>query len=79
MVGPFISENQKVAETLLSQIIKDYSKKCLIIGVPAVNRGAVNMMLRNGFMYKQPSLRMYRGERIDYKQHMYAILSPEKG
>jgi GNAT superfamily N-acetyltransferase len=79
MIGPFIAENQKAADTLMSEIIQVHAYKPLITGVPAIHSGAAELMLRHGFVYKQPSLRMYRGDRLSYEQHMYSILSPEKG
>ncbi|UCG93025.1 MAG: GNAT family N-acetyltransferase [candidate division WOR-3 bacterium] len=79
MIGPLVSEHTVFAEKLLSKIVRIYSHKTLIIGVPAVNSDAVDMMIRYGFIYKQPSLRMYRGIRMNYERHIYGILSPEKG
>lgn len=79
MIGPFIAEHRAFAEILLSQIGRIYSHKTLTIGVPAVNNDAVALIIKHGFIYKQPSLRMYRGKRINYERHIYGILSPEKG
>lgn len=79
MIGPFIAEHRAFAEKLLSKIVRTYSHKTLIIGVPAVNSDAVAMITKHGFIHKQPSLRMYHGKRINYERHVYGILSPEKG
>ncbi len=79
LVGPMVAENYRVAEILLSNIVSKYSRSRLAIGVPEINRRAVQMVLCRGFTYNQPSLRMYWGERKDYEEHIYAILSPEKG
>ena len=51
----------------------------IVIGVPELNRRFVDLLLAEGFVYSQPSLRMYFGLRRDYERHVYAIVSPEKG
>jgi GNAT superfamily N-acetyltransferase len=53
--------------------------KVLGIGVPETNRAAVSMLLREGFRYLEPSLRMYLGEPRDYERNVYGIVAPEKG
>jgi ribosomal-protein-alanine N-acetyltransferase len=78
-IGPLVAENPKLAETLVSGIIQKYPGRILTIGVPAVNRDMVDILLKNRFLYCPPSLRMYRGKKITYEKHVYGILSPEKG
>ncbi len=56
-----------------------YAGETLTIGVPETNQDAVLMLLENGFQYTEPSLRMYLGERRDYKGGVYGIIAPEKG
>jgi predicted N-acetyltransferase YhbS len=79
MIGPLIAEHRTFAGMLLSKIVRIYSHKTLIIGVPAVNSDAVALIIKHGFIYKQPSLRMYRGKKMNYERNIYGILSPEKG
>ncbi len=78
-VGPLVAENQMYAESLLQAILKKYGTRNLVIGVPALNSGFVDILHENGFYYKLPSLRMYRGKKIDYERNIYGILSAEKG
>lgn len=78
-IGPLVAVDRMYAESLLLSIMKKYGTRKLEIGVPAVNRGIADFLLENGFMYNQPSLRMYRGRRIDYEKNIYGIFSAEKG
>ena len=78
-IGPLIAENQEVAEVLLCSIMAKYTKKILTIGVPEINQDSIRMLLRNGFNYIEPSLRMYLGERKNYEKNLFGIIAPEKG
>lgn len=78
-IGPLIAESPPVAETLVSGIIQKYPGKDLAIGVPAINKDMVDIVLKKKFLYTSPSLRMYRGKRIANEEHVYGILSPDKG
>jgi GNAT superfamily N-acetyltransferase len=77
--GPIVALNNTVAEKLLSRIASDYGNRVLTIGVPEINSFMIDILLDNGFVYNEPSVRMYMGERMDYERHIYGILSPEKG
>jgi len=79
IIGPCVAESYEAAEKLIDGIIDRYSTMDLSLGVPEFNRAMVNLLLRRGFVYNPPSLRMYRGEKREYERHIYAILSPEKG
>jgi GNAT superfamily N-acetyltransferase len=80
LIGSWVAENRRAAEAVLSSIVERYSGRTLTVGVPEINRRAVEMVLGRGFVYSsQPSLRMFWGERIDYEKNIYGILSPEKG
>ena len=78
-IGPLIAENHKAAEVLLCSIMAKYTKKILTMGVPETNCDVVQMLLRNGFNYIEPSLRMYLGERKNYEKNLFGIIAPEKG
>ncbi|MFZ5981284.1 MAG: GNAT family N-acetyltransferase [Candidatus Zixiibacteriota bacterium] len=78
-IGPCVAENRNAAEQLLNDIVERYAHKSLSLGVPETNWEIVELLLRRGFVFTQPSLRMYRGRKRNYERHVFAILSPEKG
>ncbi len=78
-IAPLIAENSERAEALLGQIVEQYTSTPLSAGVPAVNADMIRMMLKRGFLYTQPSLRMYLGKYREYGAHAYTILTPDKG
>jgi GNAT superfamily N-acetyltransferase len=79
LIGPLVAESNTVAEQLLQRSMLHARNTSIAIGVPEVSRAFVEILLRNGFEHIQPSLRMYRGEKLDYESHVYAILGAEKG
>ncbi len=79
MLGPLVAEDDRYADELVRRLIRHAKHERVVVGVPGVARRAVDVMLGNGFLYTQPSLRMYRGERIEYESCVYGILGPEKG
>jgi len=78
-IGPFVAEDDRAAERLISEIERKYSEVGVSIGVPEDKRSMVELLKHLGFQYRAPSLRMYRGDRKAYENHVYGILSPEKG
>lgn len=78
-IAPFVAENDREAEKLLGRVLSKYSENTLMMGVPEVNRAMAAMLVRYGFKYNKPSVRMYLDKRRDYEKHVYGILSPEKG
>lgn len=78
-IGPVVAENTAAFEEILERVLRTHSDRGLSIGVPEIQHGAVEPLLDRGFIYRQPSLRMYRGERADYEENVYGIASPEKG
>jgi len=78
-IGPLVAEDRMYAESLLLSILKKYGMRKLEIGVPALNPEIIDLLLENGFRYNLPSLRMYRGPRVDYEKNIYGIFSAEKG
>ncbi|HDS08757.1 MAG TPA: GNAT family N-acetyltransferase [Firmicutes bacterium] len=75
----FISRTTEGAEIILNSILKKYQDKTIRIGVPELNRASVHLLMEKGFIYREPSLRMYLGKRVQYENFMYGIISPEKG
>lgn len=78
-IGPLVADSPSAADNILSSIINAWGHKTLTIGVPEVNRESAALMLRHGFLYIQPSLRMYFGKQLSYERSVFAILSAEKG
>ena len=78
-IGPLIAENKEFAEMLISYIVNEYKENLLTIGIPAINKDMLNILLKYDFKYKEPSLRMYFGEKKTYEKYVYGILSAEKG
>ena len=60
--GPCVAIDRAVAETLLSAVLGDYPDRAVVLGVPGVNRAAVDMFEGCGFTQTRSSLRMLRGE-----------------
>jgi len=77
-VGPIVAEDFLIAGSLLDKIIGDYGEYEISIGVPQSN-DAGSLIMSRGFVHTPPSLRMYRGQKRLYEQHVFAIVSPEKG
>lgn len=78
-VGPIVATDVDAARSLLAAIMPRYAGESLAVGVPDTNRRFVEMLRAAGFRYQAPSLRMFRGERVDYERDIYGIISPEKG
>jgi ribosomal protein S18 acetylase RimI-like enzyme len=78
-IGPLVAVDDRRAESLISGLVVKYAGVGLSVGVPVGKHSLVRSLLDLGFEHRAPSLRMYRGDRKDYEQHIYAILSPEKG
>ena len=78
-VGPILALDAAGFTKLLERILDNYCKSDLLMGVPEVNQEAVEILLNHGFQYRQPSLRMFLGPRLDYEGGIYGIASPEKG
>ncbi|MDD4051310.1 MAG: GNAT family N-acetyltransferase [candidate division Zixibacteria bacterium] len=78
-IGPLVADSPAIAGSILPSIIKSWGHKTLAIGVPEINRESVSLVLQHGFLYTEPSLRMYLGKQLSYERSVFAILSPEKG
>jgi GNAT superfamily N-acetyltransferase len=78
-IGPIVAESVNLAEALVARIIDDYGGYDLAIGIPETAASMTDILLRQGFEYRAPSLRMYSGEKRSYEAAIFAIVSPEKG
>lgn len=78
-IGPLIADSLNAAGIILQSIVNVWGHKTLTIGVPEINRESPALLLQQGFLYSQPSLRMYLGQQRSYERSVFAILSPEKG
>ncbi|UCG30474.1 MAG: GNAT family N-acetyltransferase [candidate division WOR-3 bacterium] len=78
-IGPMVAENESAANDLTISICAQHGRNELTIGVPGINAAASQMLVRHGFLHCPPSLRMYRGQRIDYESNVYAIVSADVG
>jgi GNAT superfamily N-acetyltransferase len=78
-IGPLVADNAENASILLSFICTEHAESDLTIGVPGVNTSALGVVLQRGFVHRPPSLRMYRGERVDYEDSVHGIISADVG
>jgi len=78
-VGPLVADSDQAAGGLLDRIMARFGHRSLETGVPESNRTAVQLLRERNFLYRQPSLRMYRGKAKENEDNIYAIFSPEKG
>ncbi len=79
MIGPLVAAEPAAADEVFDRVVRHYRDSALVMGVPAVNPTAAVLAIKHGFRYRNPSLRMYKGPRVDYESAVYGILSPEKG
>lgn len=78
-IGPLVAADDSTAEYILDRIIGSYASRDIGVGMPETQLSASDMLRKRGFLYQPPSLRMYRGQRRRYEDHIYAIVSAEKG
>jgi ribosomal protein S18 acetylase RimI-like enzyme len=78
-IGPFVAADSKAAEAILTNILSVYGDHPIAIGVPQPNLDSVRILLDHGFIFTQPSVRMYLGDKREYQASVYSIISAEKG
>lgn len=78
-IGPFIAEDPAACDAIMAGVVTKFGNRRITVGVPETNAAAVESMLRHDFRHSTPSLRMYRGQRIAYEHHVYAIVSADVG
>jgi len=79
MIGPLVAAEPAAADDVFDRIVRHYRASALVMGVPAMNPTAAVLAIKHGFRYRNPSLRMYKGSKLNYEDAVYGILSPEKG
>lgn len=78
-IGPSIAEDPAAFDAIMAGVVTVFGNRKMTVGVPETNTAAVESMLRYDFHYFPPSLRMYRGQRIAYENHIYGIVSADVG
>jgi GNAT superfamily N-acetyltransferase len=83
-LGPFVCnpENPYVAQALLAKCLRAFgSDSDVYLGVPAVNKKAVEMLTESGFVQYSRSIRMRLGKKLGMERvdGIFAIGSPMKG
>jgi GNAT superfamily N-acetyltransferase len=78
-IGPIIARDAATAADLWDIILERYDMRPIAVGIPEMQRSAILVACRRGFLYRPPSLRMYLGDKIDYESSVYAIVSADKG
>ncbi|MGQ9684466.1 MAG: GNAT family N-acetyltransferase [Anaerolineae bacterium] len=79
VIGPWVCVRS--AEPLLTNALAAIGAEPVRIAVPKVNEHALAVLRAQGFRVYYREMRMYQGdlEYIGRPQHIYAIVSPEKG
>lgn len=78
-IGPIVADSMDIAKAILDKIVKRHSSQALSIGLPEAAHLFTPTLLEHQFEYREPSLRMYLGQRRDFESSIYGIISPEKG
>jgi GNAT superfamily N-acetyltransferase len=78
-IGPIVAESEGAASDLIDLICMKHGDSALTVGVPCVNTAALKAVMLHGFLHRPPSLRMYRGSRVEYEHNVYAIISADAG
>ncbi len=79
VIGPLVAADDQAASELFKQVYARYRGREVGLGLLEPNRFAIQMLRDTGFVHNQPALRMYYGERREYHEHIYSIMSAEKG
>jgi GNAT superfamily N-acetyltransferase len=78
-IGPLVAQHRAACKTMMQGIVSMFGDRMITIGVPEINKAAVEIMLQHGFRQGTPSLRMFRGPSISYEEHVYGIASADVG
>ena len=78
-IGPVVVQHPAACQKMMHGIVSMFGDRKIIVGVPEINESAVEIMLQHDFRHSPPSLRMFRGRRISYEEHVYAIASADVG
>lgn len=78
-IGPMVAEDASTASDLVTVVCARHGDRDLTIGVPCIHTAAVSVIMKHGFLHRPPSLRMFRGTRVEYERSVYAIVSADAG
>ncbi len=78
-LGPIVADSASGARKIITSLTENYSDKEIRVGVGEHNREAISIYRDLGYLYNPVSLMMYLGERIDYEDNIYAIISGDLG
>jgi len=79
-IGPVVAVDAPAGRQIIKSIISVCRGSTLTIGIPEINRTAVDILLDAGFVYCQPSVRMILGPLPCFNDiAVFAILSADKG
>jgi GNAT superfamily N-acetyltransferase len=78
-IGPMVAASEGAASDLFAAICSKHGNRDLTIGLPCINTVALKVIMQHGFLHRPPSLRMYRGSRVEYEHSVYAIVSADAG
>ncbi len=78
-IGPLVAADDNTAGNILDRVIDAHAAQDICIGSPETRRAMPHMTAARGFRRRPPSLRMYRGQERRYEDHIFGIISAEKG
>jgi len=78
-IGPVVAGSVSGARKIIASLTEKYADKEIRVGIGEHNRDAIKIYLDLGYFYNPASLIMYLGERIDYEENIYAIISGDLG
>jgi GNAT superfamily N-acetyltransferase len=78
-IGPLIAVDSTACDAMMAGVVSTFGNSRITIGVPGINTSAVQIMLQHDFYQCSPSLRMYRGQKLTYEDHIYGIVSADVG
>jgi len=79
MIAPLVAFGWRQVPGLVDTVVRWHGDQPLWIGVPEPQYRMSQLLVSRGFEYKEPSLRMYSGKRLDYEKHVYGIFGPAVG
>jgi ribosomal protein S18 acetylase RimI-like enzyme len=80
-IGPWVTADGQAAESLLQSILAEWSDTTIVLGVPALNRDAIDLLESYGFARTPSCLRMVYGIRdaFGHPENIAAIANGAMG
>ncbi len=78
-LASLVSTDAEIAEQLLTETLEANPDRTILAGVPEINQESARMFRKHGFLYRQPSVRMFLGSKRSYEKNIYTIASADKG